>query len=199
MSQLTFDAASHTYKLAGKPIPGVTTILQPLSNFDFVKPEVLAAAQQFGTAVHLACELWDRGTLDEAALDPALAPYLAGWKAFSAEHAVSWTRIEARVVNELHWYAGTLDREGKVDGKPAVVDIKSGAALYPATGPQLAAYKNAVPAISPLTKRFAVRLKPDGGYVLKEYDDRSDWPVFLSLLTLRGWCEKYSITPKFKE
>lgn len=197
--QLTFDQVSHTYKLDGRPIPGVTSILQPLTDFSFVNGGVLAAAQQFGTAVHLACELWDKRTLDEDALDPALVPYLEGWKLFSKEHEVSWRRVEARVYSEQHWYAGTLDREGLVDGKPAVVDIKSGSALYPATGPQLAAYKNAVPGISPLCKRFAVRLKEDGKYVLKEYTDRDDWPLFLSLLTLRNWCAKHSITPNFQE
>jgi hypothetical protein len=197
MSGLTFDEASHTYAFDGVPVPGVTAILQPLTDFSFVKAEVMSAAQAFGTAVHLACELWDRGTLDEGELDPALAPYLAGWRLFSAEHDVKWRRIEEKVYHPIYRYAGTLDREGLVDGKAAVADIKSSVDLYPAVGPQLAAYKNATPGASPLMKRYAVQLKDDGTYVLKEYADRDDWPMFLSLLTLRLWCQRHSIVPKF--
>ena len=199
MSGLTFDAASHTYAFDGNPIPGVTTILKPLTSFHIVRPDILAAASAFGTAVHLACEQWDRGTLDEAALDPALVPYLDAWKLFSAENIVNWTMIEDRVHHPIYRYAGTLDRFGTVNGKQAVVDIKSSVALYPATGMQLAAYKNAIPGASPMCARLAVQLKADGSYVAKPYTDRDDWPTFLSLLTLRTWCERHRITPHYQE
>ena len=161
MSDLTFDEATHTYRIHGKVVPGVTTILKPLTDFSFVKPEALEAASLFGTAVHKACELDDLDFLDEEALDPALAPYLQAWRKFSTDYRAAWTAIEERVYSPTHDYAGTLDRFGKVvlpgtfTPKDAVVDIKSGVALYPAVGPQLAAYKNAIPGVAPTTLRMA--------------------------------------------
>jgi hypothetical protein len=195
MSVLTFDEASHTYQFGGQLVPGVTSILAPLTDFSKVPPGVLQAASNFGKAVHLACELDDLGTLDEAALDPALAPYLAGWRKFSADHAVSWDQIEQPVYHATLRYAGTPDRFGLVNGVRTVVDIKSTAQLYPAVGPQLAAYANAM--AEPFAIRIAVQLKADGTYVAKPYKDPTDWPVFASLLTLRTWCKQHSITPNY--
>lgn len=199
MTGLTFDDSTHTYRYDGSVVPSVTQILRPLNNFDFVSAEVLAAACDFGTAVHLACELADTNELDEAALDPALAPYLVAWKKFSADHQVEWELIEEPLFHQGHRYAGTPDRYGKVMGKACVVDIKTSAALYPSVGAQLAAYKNAIDGAPPITGRMAVQLKADGNYVAKTYTDRNDWPVFLSLLTLRDWCSQHNITPNFKE
>lgn len=199
MSALTFDEATHTYRMQGAIVPSVTQILKPLSNFSAVPPAVLAAASAFGTAAHKACELHDLGQLDEAALDPALAPYLEAWKRFSADHDVKWTMVEGRLFNPAHIYAGTCDRYGTVAGKAAVVDIKTSAALYPSVGPQLAAYKNAIVGAPPTTTRMAVQLKADGNYVAKTYVNKSDWPVFLSLLTLRNWCQQHAVTPNFSQ
>ncbi len=195
MSTLTFDEASHTYYFGGQLVPGVTSILTPLTDFSRVPPAVLEAASNFGKAVHLACELDDLGTLDEASLDPALAPYLAAWRKFSDDHQVQWDLIEQPVYHATMRYAGTPDRFGLVNGVRTVVDIKSTAQLYPAVGPQLAAYAQAK--MEPYAQRIAVQLKADGTYVPKTYKDPTDWPVFASLLTLRTWCKQHSINPNF--
>ena len=194
---LTFDEAAHVYRFNGVVVPGVTGILKPLIDFTGVPPAVLEAASAFGTAVHKACELWDLDELDEDQLDAALVPYLAGWKKFSSEHSVEWTGNEQRVYHPSMRYAGTLDRKGMVDGCMSYVDIKSSVGLYPSVGPQLAAYK-AADAGPPHSKRYAVQLKADGEYVLKEYTDPSDWPLFCSLITLRNWCAKNSVTPNYQ-
>jgi hypothetical protein len=197
MSVLTFDEATHTYRFGGNVVPGVTSILAPLTNFDRVPPHVLEAASNFGKAVHKACELDDLGELDEAALDPALVPYLQAWRKFSADHAVEWTVIEKPVYHPTMNYAGTPDRIGSVKGDLTVVDIKSTAQLYPSVGPQLSAYAHADG--NAHAKRLAVQLKADGTYVAKPYTDPADFPVFASLLTLRNWCARNSITPNFKD
>lgn len=197
MSVLTFDEATHTYRFGGNVVPGVTSVLSPLTDFSRVPPHVLEAASNFGKAVHMACELDDLGALDEAALDPALVPYLQGWRKFSRDYAVEWTLIEEPVYHATMNYAGTPDRFGNVKGEFTVVDIKSTAQLYPSVGPQLSAYANAKG--TPFAKRLAVQLKADGTYVAKPYTDPTDWPVFASLLTLRNWCARNSITPNFKD
>ncbi len=196
---LSFDAESHTYRFEGQPVPGVTTILKPITDFSAVPPQVLAAAAAFGIAVHRACELDDLGELDEGQLDPALVPYLEGWRKFSADHAVQWSHIESPVYHPVFRYAGTLDRFGLVNGLNTVVDIKSSAQLYPSVGPQLAAYANALPGKFTAVKRMAVQLKADGTYTAKEYADPIDWPLFCSLLTVRTWCARHSITPNLKD
>ncbi|GAA4401125.1 hypothetical protein [Quisquiliibacterium transsilvanicum] len=192
---LTFDEQTHTYYLNGQKVPGVTSVLSPLTDFSRVPPHVLQAASDFGKAVHRACELHDLGELDHNTLDPALWSYLDAWIAFSADHSVEWEQIEQPAYNATMRYAGTPDRFGKVNGRPTVVDIKSTAQLYPAVGPQLAAYANALQ--QPYADRLAVQLKGDGTYVAKPYTDPADWPLFCSLLTLRNWCARHSITPKF--
>jgi hypothetical protein len=195
----TLDEATHTYTLNGVRVPGVTSILAPICDFSRVPPDVLRAASEFGTAVHLACELDDRGDLDEEQLDPALAPYLLGWRKFSKDYTVKWSLIEELVYHPVMGYAGKLDRYGVVKGDDTVVDIKSSAQLYPSVGPQLAAYQKAIPGASLLTKRMAVQLKADGTYTAKSYTSPSDWPLFASLITLRNFCAQHGITPNFKE
>ena len=197
MSGLTFDEASHTYRFNGNVVPGVTSILSPLTDFSRVPAHVLQAASEFGKAVHRACELHDLQELDHNTLDPSLQPYLDGWIKFSQDHAVAWTCIEEPLYHATMNYAGTPDRIGSVNGELTVVDIKSTARLYPSVGPQLSAYANAEGI--PFAKRLAVQLKADGTYVAKPYTDPTDWPVFASLLTLRNWCARNSITPNFKD
>lgn len=199
MNGLTFDADTHTYRFNGQQVPGVTTILKPITDFSAVPPQVLAAAADFGAAVHLACELDDLGQLDESTLDAALVPYLAAWRKFSSDHGVQWQLVESPVYHPVMRYAGTLDRFGLVSGLNTVVDIKSTAQLYPSVGPQLAAYANALPGRYTAVKRMAVQLKADGTYHAKEYSDPADWPLFCSLLTVRTWCARHSITPNLKD
>ncbi len=201
---LTFDDGPHEYRWNGAVVPSVTQILKPLmSGLQFVDPEVLEAASAFGTAVHKACELSDLGTLDEADLDPALAPYLEGWKKFQRERRCKWRNIEVPKFHKQFRYAGTPDRHGTVDEWESVVDIKSGTALFQSVGPQLAAYERicADPELKGMftMRRIAILLKPDGTYRMEEYKDPSDWSVFMSLITLRGWCAKHSVTPNFKD
>lgn len=197
MTVLTFDAASHTYHANGQPVPGVTSILAPLTNYGAVPAAVLDAAADFGKAVHMACEYHDNRLLDEETLDSALVPYLSGWRKFCADYAVEWEWIERPVYHSTLRYAGTPDRIGKVHGVRAVVDIKTTAALYPSVGPQLAAYAQAS-GLPPIATRIAVQLKADGTYTAQRYADPNDWPVFCSLLTLRNWCARHHITPNLK-
>ena len=59
MAELAFNAESHTYTLDGRALPSVTQVLDPLNELDGVPRDVLAAATEFGTHVHLACDLHD--------------------------------------------------------------------------------------------------------------------------------------------
>jgi len=198
---LTFDEASHTYRWDGQPIPGVTQVLAPLTDFSAVPLDILAAASAFGVAIHKATELDDEGALDEAVLDDALRPYLAAWRKFVHEHEASWSHIECRLFHPTLRYAGTADRIGLVDGELTVVDIKTTAKLYPAVGPQLAAYRRAaVDGLKlPVMQRASVRLMADGNYDFHVHTGAEDLSVFVSLLTVRNWCRRHNIRPHFQQ
>jgi hypothetical protein len=192
-----FDKVRHCYTVDGLAIPSVTEILAPLNSFRYVKADVLRAARERGTAVHVSCELDDQGVLDEASVAPALAGYLAAWRLFRKTNDTHWIMVEAPVFNPQMGYAGTVDRYGFIDGEKAVLDIKSGSSLYPPTGPQLAAYAKAIPQTSACTRRIAVLLKPSGHFEIEEYRSAMDWAVFASLLTLRSFCQLHKITPDY--
>lgn len=195
---LRFDAESHTYWLGSRKVPGVTTVLKPLYDWSMVDPEVLAAKAALGTAVHLCTELYDADDLDDDTVMPEWRPYLDGWVKFREETGFVPTRIETRVFHPGLFYAGTLDRTGILFDAEAMLDIKTSATMSPAVGCQTAAYLRALTAAPDYEgpqdmKRYSVQLKPDGTYKLHEYNDPTDWPTFVSLLTVRNWTEKHGV------
>lgn len=200
---LTFDADSHRYFWNGTPVPGVTSLLEPLYDFSFVKEEIMAEASARGTAVHLACELYDNDDLDEESLDPALRPYLDAWIKFRAEHSFTPRLNEKQVFHTTLRYAGTLDKEGDLAGKATIVDIKTTATLSPVVGIQLSAYEEALKSEPDYTgprklARAAVQLKGDGNYKLHHYKDSTDWSAFVGLINVSAWKRKHNIKEKSK-
>lgn len=188
---LQFDPAAHRYSVGGRHIPSVTQVLEPYMDFSRVPPDVLQRAADFGTAVHTATELDDLGDLDEESLDPALAPYLEGWRRFRSVTGFVPVAVEERLYCKIHGFAvaGTLDRVGDLKGARTLVDIKSSAGVYPSVALQTAAYAEAYRASTGLRikHRFAVRLDDSGGFEVVEFKDRSDLSVFLSMLTVHNW------------
>ena len=193
------DQLTHTYTTeAGTRVPGVTSVIEPLERYAGVDPAVLEWASERGRAVHLACDLLDEGDLDERSLDPEIVPYVEAYCCFLEEARPSWSAIEHVVHSERYGYAGRLDRVGTLAclrGSPRVVcDIKTVAALSPVTGLQLAAYAEALRTDqrTKTLRRFALQLRHDGAYRLKEYTERSDLSVFLAQLTVAGWCRRHN-------
>ena len=200
MKGLVFNEETHTYFFDGVQVPGVTSILAPLSDFSMVPKVVLERASQFGKAVHKMVELYCHKYLDEDSLDPALEPYLEAWVSFVDDHKVTTDFVEQPMYHKVYRFAGTPDVIGMVDGERSIIDIKSTAALYPSVGPQVWAYAELAKNNSmPTTGRYAVRLCPDATYELKRFPDQGDFSIFASLLTLRNWCKQHNITPNFPE
>jgi hypothetical protein len=194
-ADIQFDAAAHRYTVAGERWPSVTEVLDPLLELDGIPKATLKAAAEFGTHVHMACDLFDKGVLDEPALDPHLAPYLAGWKLFLRDTGAEVLESEMRVGHPKLRYAGTLDKiirwTKRKQSRLAQIDIKSGA--VPRTvGPQTAAYEQAAlhNAIRAPIDRYVLQLKPDATYRLTKLDDPTDWSIFLSALNLHRWRTK---------
>lgn len=192
---LTFDEAAHVYHLDGRKIPGVTEVLEQLTDFRFVKAEVMERARQLGRAVHKACEIVDLGQdIDPATLSPVVMPYLEGYRKFLAEVRPQWRGIEEKVCHERHRFAGTLDRRGLVFNRRAILDIKSGAETE-TVGLQTAAYLEAFDSANEpqwedgTPARFALYLRDDETYRLVEIKTsrQQDFRTFLSALNLFNW------------
>lgn len=61
-----------------------------------------------GSAVHLATALYDKGTLDETTVDPAIAGALASWKRYREVYTP--THIELSLSDPIYKLCGTMDR-----------------------------------------------------------------------------------------
>lgn len=187
--RLDFDQATHTYRIDGQLVPSVTEVLGDLNDFARIQPEVLAAAAAFGNHVHEACNLFDRGELDEARLDPLLLPYVNSWAGFLELAGATVISSECRVGHQTYGYAGTFDR--LLDWKgPALVDLKSSVGVPRTVGPQTAAYGEALMSgrSGRKPRRYCVHLQPDGrpGKAIPLLDT-SDFSIFISALNLYNW------------
>lgn len=201
MSRLTFDPVEHRYFLDGEEVPGVTSVLADvgITNYRFVNQEVLQRAARFGTAVHRATELWDKGVLDMDSVHPALMPYLKAWIRFREDFGFDPDQVEVRVFCERYRYAGTADRvgvvtKGKLAGKRTLVDIKSGM-LLPGVAIQTAAYTHAYNALNKkqqVARRLCVKLD-DSGYIIEELTEKSDFSTWLACLQVYNFKKTHNI------
>lgn len=183
---LTFDEASHRYFLGGQEVPSVTGVIRDNrlgGDFSAVAPAVLEHARQLGTAVHAALHYDDEGMLDEATVDPVVAPYVEAWRRFRAERHVAIVEMERRYADATYRFAGTLDRIAVIDGRRVVCDIKTGG--VEGADYQTAAYAHL--AGEPLSiLRWAVQLHPERAipYTVHPYRNLADWRIFRAALEL---------------
>lgn len=199
--ELQFEEAGHVYRLDGRVLPSVTQVLRFLDDFESVPPAVLEAARQFGTHVHTACHLDVLGTLDEDALDPALAPYVEAFRKFRAESGFEILSSEERVYHVGLNYAGTLDlRAAKTkhtargaSRRLALIDIKSGV-VPRSVGAQTAAYNAAWSSRNggEMHDRYCLQLRGDATYKLHPLTDATDFSMFVSCLNLHNWKERHA-------
>jgi hypothetical protein len=194
MPVIRFDEASHTYWKGERRVPSVTQILAPMTSFEGIRPEVLDHARLRGQAVHYGCELFDQDNLDWGSVSAEQRPYIEAWALFRQQTGFVPDLIEERVFHPALEYAGTLDRAGWMDGKYVLADIKCVAAMSACTGPQTAAYAQALKAGRPdhpeVQERYAIQLQPTGRYKLHSYPERTDFSVFISMRTIIGWADK---------
>ena len=165
MAQLLFFDEGHKYTLDGEELPSVSQLTR------FISREIYGEVGQFnldraaerGTAVHKATELLDKyGT---AEIDEDISPYLKAYIAFRKEHKCDWQKIEYATHHPDNLYAGTLDRVGMVDGKLAILDIKTSSTIQkPLYTAQLNLYRKMLP--GPIEQLIILHLRKDGTYKL---------------------------------
>ena len=107
---LIFDPESHTATVNGEPLISVTTGLSLAGmmpdGYKFIDPWYLTR----GKYVHLATELYDKGTLDEDTVDEEVRPYLEAYKAFRRDFSAKITGIEVQLYHPVYKYFGIVDR-----------------------------------------------------------------------------------------
>jgi hypothetical protein len=189
---VTFKESTHTYAIDGIEVVSVTQALEEagLVDFSVVNREVLKRAQSFGEAVHQACHLDDLGILDIDTVDKPVKPFLDAYRKFRKEMKFIIQASEEVVASEKYMYAGTLDKRGVLNGKMAIVDLKTGQ-MYKTTALQTAGYQEAYnegkSRKEQIKTRWAVQLKKDGSYALDEYTDSTDRTVFLACVAVANW------------
>lgn len=195
---LTFDEAAHAYFWDGKPVPNVTRIIAPLTDYSRIPPDKLAEAQRQGKHVHAMVEADCKGTLVD--LPEWMVGHFNAWSRFKDETGFECWNSEKRVYHRKMGYAGTLDLEGllpkyKKSRAPAVLDVKRSFYAGPAIGLQTFGYLDArnteVPKDQRLQERYALQLRPDGTYRLEPYTDRDDQAAFMACLQQLRWKGKH--------
>jgi|10_taG_2_1085330.scaffolds.fasta_scaffold99388_2 hypothetical protein len=189
---LVFDEETHTYRYEGQLVPGVTTVLEGvgISDFSMVPPNVLAQAQSFGTEVHNATEIFDRGEAIPDSISEATERYLCHYISFLRDFEVKFIEIEKKVFCKKYLYAGTLDRIAtlkKISNRPVLYDIKTGQKSI-SHQIQTAAYEYAYKQDKRSNMdRYTLYLSPDGYKLSEPYKSRQDLDVFLSALSVYNY------------
>ena len=196
---LRFEPEGHRYYHGVREVPGVTRIMNPISELDGIPRDLLDAAADLGHKVHTACHLFDQGVLAEQALDPVLAPYLSAWKLCCLELGVRVLASELPVYHAKLGYAGQLDKIAMIkhwDGERGLIDLKSSVSMPRTIAPQTAAYLEAEITgensmrLSRRTPRGGVLLKPDGTYRFhpcRASDHARDFNLFTACLVIHRW------------
>lgn len=183
---LEFSEADHRYALDGKPLLSVTQCLHRVGLID--DSWFTEFGRRRGSLVHLTLELYDRGELDEDALDERLMPYLDAWKRFHEDTGIpGWAHIERRLADPLLRVAGTLDRLNP----DFLADVKSGAPAafhsVQLAGYALLAEANGLIPSARRVPRYGIYVRSNGTYSLQRYDDRQDLQIFQAAVAVANW------------
>lgn len=165
----SFDERTHTYTIDGVEVPSVTQICSILTADKYSGNQaIIDAARARGTAVHELCEAYDYGTPEEVPTE--LAGYVKAWMDFCRDYRPEWLYIEHQMYSKDFEFAGTCDRIGIIDGKKAIVDIKTTASMDRASKVSLAAqlYGYNVLHNYGAETGIGVQLKKDGSYTVHD-------------------------------
>jgi len=193
---LLLDQAAHKYSVGGISKPSVTELIKDLYSYENVPDIFMERARERGSMAHLACEYHDLNQLDLDSVDEVVMPYLQAYIKFLDETGFEPVGIERPYLHPILGVAGTPDRWGifrKLKGKPlAVLELKTTAQIYKATGVQLSGYREILRANGiEATLRYAVQLKGDGTYKLQNFTDPLDDAMFHAMLTSHLWRKKH--------
>lgn len=183
---IRLDETTHTYyDEEGREVrPSATGLLKFAGHVDDTYYDAYGAHR--GSMVHLACQLFNEGDLDEDGLDPVIVPYWKAYVRFLYDTGFKVSRGEFIAYNESLGIVCKPDIEGYWPGTKTkcLIDLKSGK-LMPWTALQLAFQRLA---IGEPRLRYGLELQKSGKYKLYSFVDRSDETVILGdLARYRQW------------
>lgn len=193
LPELTFDGGKHYYRLNGRYIPSVTTVMRPLSAdiYKDIDQAVLDAAAARGTAVHERIENYIKFGLVE---DGAYQGYFDAFMNWTDFYEPEFVNSEYRAYHPLLRYAGTTDCLCYINGRLAIVDFKTTSVMYEhLVKVQLEAYSRALIELGiPVELAGAVQMRPDGTYNFThiKVGNSEIWGVFTALLTVHQYIQK---------
>lgn len=176
-----FDEEKHQFIVDGQIWPSITQVLRSVGLID--GQWFTEYSRNRGTLVHRIIHWHIMGNLDDASIDPILRPYYDAWLSFERDTGFISNETEIPRISRLYRFGGIPDHIGILNGKEAIVDVKSGAEI-PATALQTAAQEILVDKILP---RYSLRLKDNGKYSLIPHTNRQDRQIFLSALAVWWW------------
>ena len=192
IEELRFEPGEHRYFLGQRELASVTTILNAVFPFEYTDQEALDR----GTRVHKACEFDDLDDLDEASVYEKDWPYLEAWRAFRKQTGFipDPEGIECQRYHPSLFYAGTIDRIGRIGPRRFVIDLKTGG-KHPRYKLQVAGYANLL--ANPLDyHRGIVALDRDACFSFTEFP-REEFPgdlaVFRSCLNIFNFKLKHKL------
>jgi hypothetical protein len=153
-----------------------------------------------GTAAHAVCEqlanhIFLGGAKPE--IPDGVMPFAKTFLRFLKEMKAEATHLEQTVWNHTLGYAGTFDGIYNLDGRPVMIDTKTGASgIWAETALQQVAYINAEVIVHPegseipmpkLEGAYALWLRPEGYALHPLVVDENTWRCFQALLTAKRW------------
>ena len=189
---IVFDEEDHRYYVDGVEYPSVTTVLNFITadHYGSISPVILDNARRRGTEVHEALEELDY--TGDCSVNPQSAGYCRAYTAFLNDYRPEWYGIEKPLYSPSQGFCGTVDRYGLINGRPAVLDIKTTSSPnrenYLSLCCQTAAYDHLVFSHHDEdeswrhTDRYGLYLRNDGTYRLfdcKEWERKNDFNAYL--------------------
>lgn len=171
MPELTFDEASHIYRLDGAEIPSVSKLMEPLKNqcYSGVSQKTLANAAAKGSSVHNSIENWIKFGIED--IPSEHRGYFDGFRAWWDQYKPVVFGSEVRIYHKLMRYGGTIDLLCAIGGFLTLVDFKTTYSLLEMTcGVQLEAYSQALGSHGiTLQRKHILHLKKDGKWAFPEF------------------------------
>ena len=141
------------YEIDGLWYPRVTSIVSIKAKPALYK--FYADQGSFKLAESIKAKSADEGTLIHETIEAILAgntvpvphsikPAIDAFLEFKKNNEIVPMKVEERVISKNHWYAGTVDIIGQLNGRLGVLDIKTSNSIYRDYGLQTSAYVEAI-------------------------------------------------------
>lgn len=116
LPELTFDEASHIYRLNGDIIPSVSKLMEPLKDqcYGGISKRTLENAAIKGSAVHNSIENWIKFGIDD--IPSEHRGYFNGFVEWWKQYKPRVFGSEVRIYHKLMRYGGTIDLLCEIGG-----------------------------------------------------------------------------------